>query len=65
MKGQRVLITGICGFVGSTLALEFRRYHPDIIILGIDNLMRKGSETNVSRIREAGVRFEQGDIRNP
>jgi CDP-paratose 2-epimerase len=61
---KRVLLTGAAGFVGSTLALELLRSDPSLVVIGIDNLSRPGSETNVPRLRAAGVAFFQGDIRN-
>jgi len=64
-KPDKLLLTGACGFVGSTLALELRRVLPDLEIIGIDNLSRKGSEGNVPKIQESGIRFQVGDIRNP
>src|SRR5499426_3426621 len=60
---MRVLVTGICGFVGSTLALEFLRRTPGIEIIGVDNLSRPGSEVNRQAWKRQGVRFVHGDIR--
>ncbi len=61
----RVLITGGAGFIGSTLALELAARHPDWEVVGFDNLHRRGSELNVPRLREAGVQFHHGDVREP
>jgi CDP-paratose 2-epimerase len=58
-----VLITGGAGFVGSTLALHFRRLSPSVRVIALDNLRRRGSELNLPRLREAGVEFVHGDIR--
>lgn len=58
---MRILITGSCGFVGSTLALEFLNAGHEV--LGLDNLIRPGSEINRSRIQKAGVHFIHADIR--
>jgi nucleoside-diphosphate-sugar epimerase len=41
-----VLVTGICGFVGGTLAKCLLQRIDGLSIWGIDNLMRTGSETN-------------------
>lgn len=60
---MKLLITGICGFVGSSLAECFLERHADLEIFGIDNLMRPGSETNHTRLRELGVRLLHGDVR--
>ena len=60
---MKILITGICGFVGSTLAECLLARAEGITICGIDNLMRPGSELNRTRLREMGVEFVHGDIR--
>ena len=62
---MRVLITGICGFVGSTLARELIRQSPDLRIIGLDNLMRPGSELNRQGWSRWGVQLLHGDVRNP
>jgi CDP-paratose 2-epimerase len=62
---MRILITGICGFVGSTLARGLREGWPDWEILGLDNLVRAGSETNRRPLRERGIKLCHGDVRNP
>jgi CDP-paratose 2-epimerase len=61
---MRLLITGICGFVGSSLANWFREREPSCEIIGIDNLVRPGSETNRSILRSRGIAFQHGDVRN-
>src|ERR1700678_1937071 len=62
---MKVLITGICGFVGSSLAQGLLERRSGISIFGIDNLMRPGSELNRARLRELGVTLVHGDIRMP
>ena len=57
---MRILITGICGFVGSTLARGLREGWPDWEIVGLDNLVRAGSETNRLTLRELGRRLGFG-----
>jgi CDP-paratose 2-epimerase len=59
-----VLITGGAGFVGSTLALTLKRWCPDMRVVVLDNLHRRGSELNLTRLAGAGVRFVHGDIRS-
>jgi CDP-paratose 2-epimerase len=60
---MKILITGICGFVGSTLAESLLQRKEGLSICGIDNLTRAGSETNRLRLRSLGVEFIHGDIR--
>src|SRR4051794_11741987 len=62
---RRVLITGGAGFVGSNLASALRRRHPGWGIVAFDNLKRRGSELNLPRLREEGIDFVHGDVRNP
>ncbi len=58
---MKVLISGICGFVGSGLALGLRR--AGLEVCGFDNFSRPGSELNRPRIEAAGVEFFRGDAR--
>lgn len=60
-----VLVTGGAGFVGSNLALMFKRDHADRRVVALDNLRRRGSELALPRLRAGGVEFQHGDIRNP
>jgi CDP-paratose 2-epimerase len=61
---MRLLITGICGFVGSSLANWFRERNSSCEIIGIDNFVRPGSETNRASLRGRGIRVQHGDVRN-
>jgi len=61
---MRVLITGVCGFVGATLARGLRDVWPDLEIAGLDNFVRAGSELNRGPLRKLGVNLRHGDIRN-
>jgi CDP-paratose 2-epimerase len=60
---MKILITGIAGFVGSSLAASLVERCEGISICGMDNLMRPGSESNRARLKQMGVRFIHGDIR--
>lgn len=61
---KSLLITGGCGFAGSNLALFFKQAYPHLNIIVFDNLKRRGSELNLTRLKQAGVQFVHGDIRN-
>jgi CDP-paratose 2-epimerase len=61
---MKILITGVCGFVGSSLAESLPQRREGLSICGIDNLMRPGSELNRERLRKLGVEFVHGDIRS-
>jgi len=66
---MKLLITGICGFVGSTLATalleEKETAAGPLQIFGIDNFSRPGSETNRAALAARGVRVQHGDLRCP
>ena len=60
---MRVLITGICGFVGFRIASKWKNSREDIEIIGMDNLIRPGSELNRSALKRLGIPLIHGDIR--
>jgi CDP-paratose 2-epimerase len=60
---MRLLITGGAGFVGANIACGLAARHPDWELMALDNLHRRGSELNLSRLRDAGVQFVHGDVR--
>ncbi|MBF0289436.1 MAG: NAD-dependent epimerase/dehydratase family protein [SAR324 cluster bacterium] len=62
---DNILITGGAGFVGSNLALLWKHDFPESRVLALDNLKRRGAELNLPRLRNAGVEYIHGDIRNP
>ncbi|MEM6342616.1 MAG: NAD-dependent epimerase/dehydratase family protein [Bacteroidota bacterium] len=59
-----ILITGGCGFVGSSLAIGLKALHPSYHIICFDNLKRRGSELNLPRLAASEIEFVHGDIRN-
>ncbi|OKH40428.1 3-beta hydroxysteroid dehydrogenase [[Phormidium ambiguum] IAM M-71] len=61
---RRVLITGGAGFVGSSLGLALTERYSDWKIIALDNLKRRGSELNLPRLKQAGIEFIHGDVRN-
>lgn len=60
---MRILISGICGFVGTTLARAFAESGRDHALVGFDNFIRPGSETNRAELKRRGVRLVHGDLR--
>ncbi|HTS05531.1 MAG TPA: NAD-dependent epimerase/dehydratase family protein [Candidatus Eisenbacteria bacterium] len=60
---MKVLISGVCGFVGSHLARHLLECFENISLIGIDNLARPGSETNRMALKRLGVELRHGDIR--
>ena len=60
----RIVITGGAGFVGSNLALAFKRDGLAQAVVAFDNLKRRGSELSLERLRRGGVEFVHGDVRS-
>lgn len=60
-----VLVTGGSGFIGANLCIALARRHASWELIALDNLKRRGSELNLPRLREAGVTFVHGDVRQP
>ena len=59
---MKILVTGACGFVGSTVIRQWveRGAHE---IVGLDNFVRPGSEQNRGALRALGVAVHHADIR--
>jgi CDP-paratose 2-epimerase len=60
---MKLLVTGICGFVGSSLARALRERLEGLEIFGVDNLSRLGSEINRARLKRMEVKLFHGDLR--
>lgn len=60
---MKILITGACGFVGSSLIHAVKRAGLDWTLTGLDNLTRPGSEWNRAEMRRLGVRLIHSDLR--
>lgn len=61
---MKILLTGICGFAGSTLARALLAERTGLELVGLDNLSRRGSHLNLEPLRALGIRIEHGDVRN-
>ena len=60
---MRILISGVCGFVGSTLARAFVESGAGHQLVGFDNFIRPGSELNRAELKRLGVKLFHGDLR--
>ncbi|MBV8571838.1 MAG: NAD-dependent epimerase/dehydratase family protein [Acidobacteriaceae bacterium] len=60
---MKLLITGICGFVGSRLALALKERIAELEVTGLDNLLRPGSEGNRTELAARNIKFIHGDLR--
>jgi CDP-paratose 2-epimerase len=62
---MKICISGICGFVGSSLARWFRAAGEGTSVFGMDNLSRPGSEINRPLLRSMEIEIFHGDVRAP
>lgn len=61
---MKILISGICGFVGSSLAAGLRAADATREIFGFDNFIRPGSETNRLKLRDLDIGVQHADVRS-
>jgi len=60
---MRILISGVCGFVGSTLARGLAEQGAKVELAGCDNFIRPGSEANRAELKRKGVKLYHADLR--
>ena len=62
-RDMKTLLTGACGFVGSTVAPGLLAAREGLDITGLDNLNRAGSELNTGNLKKLGITLRHLDIR--
>jgi CDP-paratose 2-epimerase len=60
---MKILVSGICGFVGTALVRALLAERSGLSVAGFDNFIRPGSQTNVAALKRLGVRLTHGDVR--
>src|SRR6476469_9652937 len=60
---MRILVSGVCGCVGSALARGWRENVADREITGLDNSSRAGSHLNIEPLRQHGIAVRHADVR--
>ena len=61
---MKIVLTGACGFAGSTMAAGLLEASAGLEIVGVDNLSRPGSELNRLAVQKLGVRLHHLDVRS-
>ena len=61
---MKILLSGICGFAGSSIAHSLLDHDSTLEIVGLDNLSRAGSHLNIGPLRQRGVKLVHGDLRS-
>ena len=61
---MRILISGICGFAGSTIAKALLAAGSGHQVFGFDNFIRPGSETNREPLERLGIKVLTADLRH-
>jgi len=57
---KKIFITGICGFVGSSLANYFKSSGYDVY--GVDNFSRKGTKKNLNLLKKKKIKVYKADL---
>jgi CDP-paratose 2-epimerase len=61
---MKILITGICGFVGGSLTRALLDSAENLQIAGVDNFIRPGSELNRRELAALGAKIIHADVRS-
>jgi CDP-paratose 2-epimerase len=62
---MKILVSGICGFVGSSITQGLLDHDSTLEVIGLDNLSRGGSHVNIEPLRKRGVKLIHADLRAP
>src|SRR5450631_3271983 len=62
---MKTLVSGICGFAGSSVAHGLLDHNSALEIIGLDNLSRAGSHLNIEPLRQRRVKLIHADLRSP
>lgn len=61
---MKILITGVCGFVGSQIARRLKETRDRTELIGLDNFSRSGSESNRRAMGQICEQLIHGDLRS-
>jgi len=62
---RRLLVTGGAGFIGSNFVRHFRKAHPRVQVVVVDNLTYAGVQMNLAALKkEVGFEFVKASVRN-
>ena len=61
---MKILVTGACGFAGSTIIDGLLATRPRLQLIGVDNFSRPGSELNRAVLKKLGVKLRHVDVRS-
>ena len=64
LQTMHILISGICGFAGSMLALRLREGSENVKISGFDSFVGPGSEVNRLLLRRSDIPVQHAHLRN-
>jgi CDP-paratose 2-epimerase len=62
---MKILLSGICGFAGSTIAHGLLDHDSALELIGLDNFSRAGSHLNIEPLRQRRVKLIHADLRSP
>jgi CDP-paratose 2-epimerase len=62
---MKILVSGVCGFAGSSITQGLLEQNSGIEIIGLDNFSRAGSHLNIEPLRQRGVKLIHADLRSP